>query len=92
MALEIWSFQQMLDEWSKITGKKSVFVECSGEDFTKLWGETGTELAAQFKLGEVCNPWEDTAEILSAGELGIDVNEVVGFRGTIERLNHLGLF
>lgn len=89
MALELLTFQQMMDEWSKVTGKKGVFVECSAEDFTKLWGVLGLEMAAQFKFGESGNPWEETADFVKADELGIDASEVVGFSATIEGLKAL---
>ena len=44
------------------------------------------ELALQFKFGELCDPWEETEDHISPEELGIDSNEVVGFKGTIEGL------
>lgn len=86
VGLELWSWQKMLDEWSSVTGKRSALVECSAENFVKLWGEAGGELAQQLKLGELCNPWEETKDNITAEELGIGANEVVGFRGTIEGL------
>lgn len=89
VALELWTFQQMMDEWSRVTGKRGAFVECSVEDFTKLWGEMGLELAVQFKFGESCSPWDETADFVTADELGIDASEVVGFSGTIEGLKAL---
>lgn len=79
----------MMEEWSKITGKKGLLVECSTEAYTKLWGESGLELALQFKFGEMFDPWKETGEFISAEELGIDEAEAVGFRGTIEGLKHL---
>ncbi|KAH4565078.1 hypothetical protein HBH73_138910 [Parastagonospora nodorum] len=49
VALEKWSFQEMVDVWSEVTGK-------------------------------------------SPEELGIDRNEVVGFRGTIEGFKKMGFW
>ncbi|KAH7091253.1 hypothetical protein FB567DRAFT_269731 [Paraphoma chrysanthemicola] len=89
VALEKWTFQEMLDSWSDITGKKGVFVETTPEAWTKLWGPAGTELALQFKYGEMCDPWEERDDFISPEDLGIDKNEVVGFKGTIEGLKHL---
>jgi hypothetical protein len=89
VALEKWTFQQMIDEWSAITGKKGVFIETTGEAWTKLWGPAGNELALQFKFGELCDPWEETVDHISPEDLGIDRNEVVGFKGTIEGLKHM---
>jgi hypothetical protein len=92
VALEKWSFQEMVDVWSEITGKKCIFTEISTEAATKLYGDVGYELALQFKYGEACDPWEVTDEHISPEELGIDKNEVVGFRGTIEGLKKMGFW
>lgn len=89
VALEKWTFQQMIDEWSAITGKNGVYVQTTEESWTKLWGDAGAELAAQFKWGEMCDPWEETENHISPEELGVDRAEVVGFQGTIEGLKHL---
>jgi hypothetical protein len=92
VALEKWTFQQMVDVWSEVTGKPCVFGEISMEAVTKLYGDMGNELAKQFKFGEACDPWEVTDEFISPEELGIDKNEVVGFRGTIEGLKAMGFW
>jgi len=92
VALEKWTFQEMVDVWSEITGNKCVFTEVSMEAVTKLHGALGNELALQFKYGEACDPWEVTEDHISPEELGIDVNEVVGFRGTIEGLTKMGIW
>jgi hypothetical protein len=89
VALEKWTFEEMIDTWSEITGKKGVFVETTIDAWTKLWGPAGNELGLQFKFGEMCDPWEVDETFISAEDLSIDANEVVGFRGTIERLKHL---
>jgi hypothetical protein len=90
VALEKWTFQEMVDVWSEITGKKCIFAEISSEAVTKLYGPMGNELALQFKFGEACDPWEVTKDHISPEELSIDRNEVVGFRGTIEGLKAKG--
>jgi hypothetical protein len=86
VALEKWTFQQMIDVWSEVTGKNGRLIECTLEDWTKLWGPAGNELALQFKFGMKCDPWVETEDHISPEELGIDTQEVVGFRGTIEAL------
>lgn len=92
VALEKWTFQEMVDVWSEITGKKCTFTQITTEAVTKLYGDAGNELAMQFKYGEECDPWEETDEHISPEELGIDRNEVVGFRGTIEGLKKMGFW
>ena len=92
VALERWSFQEMIDKWSEITGKRGVVIQVSEEVWSKFWGPAGTELAWQFKFGELVDPWAVRDDFISAEELGIDSTEVVGFEGTIRGLNSLGMF
>lgn len=89
VALEKWTFQEMLDEWSQITGKRGVFVECTGEAYECLWGAAGAELALQLKYGELCDPWAEREDFITPQELGINADEVVGFTGAIEKLRQL---
>ncbi|CAO2648767.1 Nn.00g097160.m01.CDS01 [Neocucurbitaria sp. VM-36] len=91
VALEKWTFQEMLDLWSEITGKECVFTEISIDAVTKLYGNLGNELPLQFKFGEACDPWE-TEEHISPEGLGIIRDEVVGFRGSIEGLTKAGFW
>ena len=92
VALQRWSFQQMLDKWCEITGKRATLVPVSEETWTQLWGPAGRELAWQFKFGELCDPWAPGPDFISPEELGIDPNEVVGFEGTIRGLASTGVF
>jgi hypothetical protein len=85
VALERWSFQQ-------ITGKRAAVVPVSEATWTRLWGAAGTELAWQFKFGELCDPWAPGPDFISPGELGINTDEVVGFEGTIRGLASAGAF
>ncbi|KAK4448497.1 hypothetical protein QBC34DRAFT_438927 [Podospora aff. communis PSN243] len=92
VALERWSFKEMMDKWSEITGKKGRVVQVSEEEWTAFWGPAGRELSWQFKFGELCDPWEVGSEHISAEELGIEEKEVVGFEGTIKAYAAAGLF
>ncbi|KAK5655490.1 hypothetical protein OQA88_5761 [Cercophora sp. LCS_1] len=92
VALERWSFQEMMDKWSEITGKKGVVLQVSEAEWTRFWGPAGTELSWQFKFGELCDPWAVGKDHISAEELGIDPSEVVGFEGTIRPLAAAGIF
>ncbi len=93
VALERWSFQQMMDKWCEITGKRGMVVRIEEEVWTKFWGPAGTELAWQFRFGEICDPWAvRDGEFISPEELGIDAAEVVGFEGTIRGLNNRHMF
>ncbi|ORY10513.1 hypothetical protein BCR34DRAFT_664958 [Clohesyomyces aquaticus] len=83
VALKKWTFEQMIIEWSEITGKRGVFMETTINAWTTLWRPPGNELSPQFKFVEVCDPWEENDEFISPEELGINRSEVVGFRGNI---------
>lgn len=89
VALEKLTFQEMIDIWSEVTGKKGVLMETTIDAWTKLWGPAGNELGLQFKFGELCDPWEVDETFISPEELSIDQSEVVGFRSTIEGLKHM---
>ncbi|KAK4102575.1 NAD(P)-binding protein [Parathielavia hyrcaniae] len=92
VALEKWTFQQMMDKWSEITGKRGTLVQVSEEVWTKLWGPAGQELAWQFRFGQLCDPWAVRDDFISPEELGINPKEVVGFEDTIRGLASAGMF
>ncbi|KAH9900528.1 NAD(P)-binding protein [Xylariomycetidae sp. FL2044] len=89
VALEKWSFREMLDVWSEVTGKRAVYVPCSLETYRELWGAPGYELGLQFRYGELKDPWEEDENFVGPEELGLDESEVVGFRGVMEKLEAL---
>lgn len=86
LALEKLTFQEMIDIWSEVTGKKGTIITCTLEDYKKVWGVGGYEFGLQLKFGEMCDPWAETEDFVTPEELGIDPKEVVGFRGAIESL------
>ncbi|KAM7187084.1 hypothetical protein V8F33_011418 [Rhypophila sp. PSN 637] len=95
VALERWSFAQMAEKWTEITGKRCVVMQVSEEDWTNIWGPAGRELSWQFKFGEMVDPWGldgREGEFVSWKELGIEEGEVVGFEGTIRGLQKAGFF
>jgi NAD(P)-dependent dehydrogenase (short-subunit alcohol dehydrogenase family) len=92
VALEKMSYEEMLDVWSEVTGKKCVFMQISTQAFAQLYGAMGEELVLQFQYGEACDPWEVTEDFVSPDQLGIDEEEVVGLRGTIEGLHAAGVW
>lgn len=55
VALEKWTFRQMMDEWCRITGHKGEYIPCKPEQWTELWGPAGTEVS--FSPSETCC-WE----------------------------------
>lgn len=86
VALERLTYAEMLAIWSEVTGKPAVLVECTAESYERIWGLPAAELALQFQYGEMCDPWAEREDFITAKELGIDEGEVVGFRGAMEKL------
>lgn len=97
VALERLSYGEMLSIWSTVTTQTqpaaAVLVECSVAAYTALWGPAAAELALQLRYGdEVGDAWaEREGEFLGVEELGIEVGEVVGFRGAVEKLHAAAL-
>lgn len=83
---EILTLGEILEIWSSVTGKPGVYVECSLEDFEKMWGLPGREMAQQFKFGESVREWHADVggEFISMEELGI--TEDIGFKKALEGL------
>lgn len=86
LALEKLTFQEMMDIWSEVTGKKGSVMTCSLDDYKKIWGVGGYEFGLQLQFGELCDPWAETEDFVTPKELGIKPEEVVGFKDTIEGL------
>lgn len=92
VAPENLSFQQYLDIWSEVTGKRASFVQCSFDDFVKVWGPPGEEFASQLAWGEVVDDWTKGVEggFVSMEELGIK-SDGIGQRAALERVKGMGL-
>ncbi|KAF2183958.1 NAD(P)-binding protein [Zopfia rhizophila CBS 207.26] len=89
VAPEILTFGEMMEMWSEVTGRQGIFVECSQEDFEKIWGPAGNEMAMQFKFGELLDDWHEGYDFVGMEELEIKAEEVPGFRKAIEGLKGL---
>jgi hypothetical protein len=83
---EILSLEDILKVWSEVTGKQGVYVECSQEDYEKIWGVLGSEMASQLKFGEVVTDWNIGTKggFVGPDELGIE--GAVGLKGALEAL------
>lgn len=86
VALEKLSYKEMLASWSEVMGKPAILIECSVESYAQLWGPPGAEIALQFQYRQLCDPWAEREDFVSPEEMGINIEEVVGFRGAIESL------
>jgi len=90
VALEKYTFQQAIQEWAEVMGKRGIYVPCTREKFTELWGVAGCEFALQLEFGTICDPWVvvEGKHLDPVKDLGIRKDEVVGFRGVMEQWKH----
>lgn len=93
VATEVLTFEQMLAAWSEVTGKPAVFVETSVEEYERIWGIPGREIAMQLKFGEQIDDWYEAYRgkggVLTQEELGIKPEEVSGFKYALEQVKSL---
>ena len=89
VAPEILSFGEMLKIWSEVSGKDAEFIQCTAEEFTRLWGAAGDEMAQQLRFGEGVEGWHAHVPFVTMEELGIGEEEAPGIRRTLEGLKDL---
>lgn len=79
------AYPQVLDIWSRVTGKKVTYLTCGKDEFVKLYSEAGRELALQYEFMEqVGETLMDDPDIVTEEELG--VTGLVGIEDTIKEL------
>ncbi|KAK5701498.1 hypothetical protein LTR97_004313 [Elasticomyces elasticus] len=85
-------FNKMLESWSEVTGKRSTFVECTQEEYGKMWGIFGVELALQFKALEAQPDWTVPykGDVVTAKELGIKAEELVNLKDALVSFKETG--
>lgn len=71
--------------WSEVSGKRCEFIECSPEQYERMLGAFGKELASQFKLNEVAPNWGKAhgGDVVTAKELGIE-GELLNLKQSLE--------
>lgn len=90
---EVRRLEDLLVDWTKVTGKRAVFMEVSVEDFVQLWGPAGHEAALQLKFGEVVPDWYEhrKASFVTAEELDLSPEDIGTFQSALELVKqHLG--
>jgi hypothetical protein len=81
---EIMSFEDMLKVWSEVTGRQSVYMECSLDDYIKLWGVGGAEFGVQLKFGDADWSGAASGKFVTSEDLGI--KDAIGLKGVLEAL------
>jgi hypothetical protein len=86
--VEDTTYGEMLKTWSKATGKPSVFVQVSLEDYDKVWPNWGQELGVMMKAWEELGDKSWSGEdYLTKKELLIDGEKFVGIEETFKSLD-----
>jgi hypothetical protein len=74
-----------------VTGRRATFVHVSPEEYVSIWGKDfGDEMVAMFKSFEPEKDWAKPyrPDVVTAEDLGIKKEELVGLRETLEREKH----
>ncbi|EAW12223.1 NmrA/HSCARG family protein [Aspergillus clavatus NRRL 1] len=88
--VETLTNQALLERWSKVTGKSTVYVPSTVEAYNKLFPDWGLEMGAMLKF------WEELREAswkkpgvtpLRKEDLGIDVSRLTGLEAAIAQIN-----
>lgn len=85
----VTSLGRMLEEWSEVTGKPSVYVQVSVEDFNVLWPGFGMEMGVMFKFLESEGPGgtEKKSGMVGWEELRIKEGELVGHKEALKEID-----
>ncbi|KAF2640724.1 NAD(P)-binding protein [Massarina eburnea CBS 473.64] len=86
---ETLTFGEMMKIWSEVTGRQGEFLQSSVEDFSRIWGIGGEEMASQLVFGEAVPDWTQDLPFVGMEELGIAKEEVPGLKATLEELKAL---
>jgi hypothetical protein len=78
----------MLETWSKATGKRSVFVKTSIEDYDAVWQAWGLEIGAMMRFWEEAGEksWSGE-EVLTKEDLGIQGETFAGIEETFKTMD-----
>ncbi|KAK5123032.1 hypothetical protein LTR85_003598 [Meristemomyces frigidus] len=81
---DILSYTDVFAAWSEVTGRRCEYIECSAEQYERLYGVFGKELASQFKLNEVAPEWGKPygEDLVTAKELGLE-HELLDLRQSL---------
>lgn len=81
-----------LQAWIDVTGRRTTYAQISQSEYESLWGkEFGEEMVVMFKTFEVGNKDYDRAHrpnVISAEDLGIAKEDLIGHKTTLEREKH----
>ncbi|MCJ1390250.1 hypothetical protein MMC18_003108 [Xylographa bjoerkii] len=81
------TFQEIMETWSKVTGKDAVYVDIPAEQYIQLWGPYGLEMSLQYAFGSEHGDWDAfKPDLLGAKQLHIGKDELVGLEPFLESI------
>lgn len=84
-------YRDYFQAWSEVTGKRVTFVQVGQEEYEDVWGkEFGAELGVMFRSFEPESDWGKPygGDVVTAEDLGIRKEELLGLKETLEREKH----
>ena len=86
-SVETLSMKAIVEKWSAVTGKESVYVPITLDDYENLWPKFGTEVGLALKLFELCGDQSWSSQpYIDAEKLGIE-NDLVGFDESLKAMD-----
>jgi hypothetical protein len=71
---EIVPFVDVFKTFAEVSGKRVECIQVPGEQYNRIYGVFGEEIASQFKLNEVASDWGKPygKDVVTSKELGIE--------------------
>lgn len=87
LSLGLMTYPEVLEKWTKATGKQVTYIHCTAEEFQGLYPATGLELSLQYEFlenvatAQVVNP-----DLVRLSDIGIKENDLGGVGETLQEL------
>lgn len=81
------TFQDYLQGWINVTGRRTTFVTTTLENYEQIWGPHGLEVGLMLKACEGASSWQDAygSGVVSAKDLGIAEGTLIGLQAALEK-------
>ncbi|THW13254.1 hypothetical protein D6D19_08883 [Aureobasidium pullulans] len=82
------TFQDYLQAWINVTGRKTVFVPTSLESYEQMWGPFGKEIGLMFKAFAGVDDWTVPygADVVTAVDLGIPEDTLIDLQPALQKV------
>lgn len=81
------TFQDYLQAWINVTGRRTTFVSTTLEKYEEMWGPYGTEIGLMLKACEGVDDWSKAygSDVVSAKDLRIPEGALVDLQAALEK-------